>query len=137
MPLPTAILADDHEIVRRGLAALLTNEKLCTVIAEASDGLSAVKLVEKHRPQVLFLDLNLPKMTGLEVLETVRATPSLRTAPVVVLSTSRRQEDVEQMYAAGANTYIEKPPDFVRFVEALRVIHRYWLVLAQLPNTRE
>jgi CheY-like chemotaxis protein len=88
-------------------------------------------------PNLILLDLNLPKMTGREVLEIVRATPNLRAVPVVVLSTSGRQEDIEQMYAAGANTYIEKPPDFVRFVEALRVIHRYWLVLALLPPARE
>jgi CheY-like chemotaxis protein len=88
-------------------------------------------------PNLILLDINLPRMTGREVLEIVRATPDLRAVPVVVLSTSRRQEDIEQMYAAGANTYIEKPHDFARFVEALRVIHRYWLVLALLPPTRE
>ena len=88
-------------------------------------------------PSLILLDLNLPKMTGREVLEIVRATPHLRAVPVVVLTTSRRQEDVEQMYAAGANTYIEKPADFARFIDALRLIHRYWLDLALLPPQRE
>jgi two-component system response regulator len=84
-------------------------------------------------PDLILLDLNLPKMNGREVLERVRATPALRTVPVVVLTTSRRQEDVQQMYAAGANTYIEKPHDFQRFVQVLQTIHRYWMDLALLP----
>ncbi len=88
-------------------------------------------------PSLILLDINLPRMNGREVLEIIRATPDLRAVPVVVLTTSRRQEDVEQMYAAGANTYIEKPADFVRFVDALRLIHRYWLDLALLPPQRE
>ena len=88
-------------------------------------------------PNLILLDLNLPVMTGREVLEFVRATPALHIIPVIILTTSHRQEDIEQMYAAGANTYIEKPRDFVRFVDALRTIHRYWLDLALLPPARE
>jgi two-component system response regulator len=88
-------------------------------------------------PDLILLDLNLPRMNGREVLEQIRATPSLRAVPVVVLTTSRRREDVEQMYAAGANTYIEKPADFGRFVQALQTIHRYWLDLALLPPLPE
>jgi CheY-like chemotaxis protein len=84
-------------------------------------------------PDLILLDLNLPGMTGREVLERIRHTPALRTVPVIVLTTSRRQEDVHDMYAAGANTYIEKPQDFGRFVEVLRTIERYWLDTALLP----
>ncbi len=75
----------------------------------------------------------MPRLTGLQVLERIRATPALRATPVVVLTTSRRQEDVQQMYAAGANTYIEKPQDFNRFVQVLQTIQRYWLETALLP----
>jgi two-component system response regulator len=84
-------------------------------------------------PSLILLDLNLPRMNGREVLERVRGNPDLRTVPVVVLTTSRRQEDVQQMYACGANTYIEKPNDFNRFVQVLQTIHRYWLDTALLP----
>jgi len=84
-------------------------------------------------PDLILLDLNLPRLTGREVLERIRATPALRAVPVVVLTTSRRQEDVREMYAAGANTYIEKPPDFARFVQVLQTIQRYWLDTALLP----
>lgn len=88
-------------------------------------------------PDLILLDLNLPKMSGREVLQRLRATPSMRAVPVVVLTTSRRQEDVAAMYASGANTYIEKPEEFGRFVQVLQTIHRYWLDTALLPPLAE
>jgi CheY-like chemotaxis protein len=84
-------------------------------------------------PDLILLDLNLPRLTGLDVLRRIRATPHLRPVPVLVLTTSCRPEDVRDTYAAGANTYIEKPQDFARFVEVLRTIHHYWLDTALLP----
>jgi two-component system, chemotaxis family, response regulator Rcp1 len=86
-----------------------------------------------RRPDLVLLDVNLPRLTGLQVLERVRSSPGLRTLPVIVLTTSRRAEDVQATYAAGANTYIEKPLDFPRFVEVLNTIQRYWLDMALLP----
>jgi CheY-like chemotaxis protein len=88
-------------------------------------------------PDLILLDLNLPRMSGREFLERVRNTPALKVVPVVVLTTSRRREDISQMYAAGANTYIEKPQEFERFVEVLRTISRYWLDTALLPPLAE
>ena len=85
-------------------------------------------------PDLILLDLNLPRLNGREVLERIRSSPELKAVPVIVLTTSRRQEDVQEVYAAGANTYIEKPQDFGRFVEVLRTIHRYWLDTALLPS---
>jgi CheY-like chemotaxis protein len=84
-------------------------------------------------PDLILLDLNLPRLTGIQVLERIRATPALRATPVVVLTTSRRHEDIQQVYAAGANTYIEKPQDFNRFVQVLQTIQCYWLETALLP----
>jgi CheY-like chemotaxis protein len=88
-------------------------------------------------PDLILLDLNLPRLTGQEVLRRIRATEALRAVPVVVLTTSRRLEDVQELYAAGANTYIEKPRDFDHFVEVLRTIERYWLNTAMLPPPQE
>jgi chemotaxis family two-component system response regulator Rcp1 len=88
-------------------------------------------------PDLILLDLNLPLLSGQEVLARIRATPALKTVPVVVLTTSRRQEDVQEVYTAGANTYIEKPNNFRRFVEVLRIIQRYWLETALLPSSAE
>jgi chemotaxis family two-component system response regulator Rcp1 len=90
-----------------------------------------------RNPTLVLLDLNLPRLTGLQFLERVRATPELKAVPVLVLTTSRRREDVWQLYAAGANTYIEKPQDFSRFVEVLRTIRTYWLDTALLPEKQE
>jgi CheY-like chemotaxis protein len=87
-----------------------------------------------REPALVLLDLNLPRMTGREVLERIRGTPELRAVPVIVLTTSRRHEDVQQMYASGANTYIEKPQDFARFVQVLQSIQQYWLDTALLPS---
>ena len=84
-------------------------------------------------PDLILLDLNLPRMDGRQVLERIRATPALRVVPVVVLTPSRREEDVQSLYAAGANTYIEKPQDFSRFVGVLQTIQQYWLDTALLP----
>ena len=84
-------------------------------------------------PDLVLLDINLPRLDGADVLKRMRAASAYRLVPVVVLTTSRRPEDVARMYAAGANTYIEKPADFPRFVEVLRTIHRYWLGTALLP----
>jgi CheY-like chemotaxis protein len=85
-------------------------------------------------PDLVLLDLNLPRLNGREVLQRIRNTPPCCTVPVVVLTTSRRPEDVQEMYAAGANTYIEKPQDFAQFVEVVRTIHHYWLDTALLPG---
>jgi len=89
-----------------------------------------------RKPDLILLDLNLPRLTGREVLQRVRATELLRLVPVVILSTSNRREDVEELYATGANTYIAKPQDFGRFVEVLQTIQRYWLDHALLPPVR-
>jgi len=86
------------------------------------------------RPDLILLDLNLPRMTGREVLERIRQHNRMWPIPVVVLTNSGRSEDIDTMYRAGANTYIQKPTDFERFVEVLRTIHHYWLETALLPS---
>jgi chemotaxis family two-component system response regulator Rcp1 len=90
-------------------------------------------LKPERRPDLILLDLNLPRLPGKELLQRIRGTASLRSVPVIVLTTSRRDEDIQDVYAAGANTYIEKPNDFNRFVEILQLLQRYWLEVALLP----
>jgi DNA-binding NarL/FixJ family response regulator len=120
MSLPTAIIADDHEIVRRGLVALLVQEKLCSVVAEAADGLAAVNLVAKHRPQLLFLDLNLPRLHGLEVLHQVRETA---TAPrVLIVSMHDDEPYVIEALRAGAAAYILKGSASTEIATAVREV---------------
>lgn len=82
-------------------------------------------------PQVVLLDLNLPKVSGLEVLRAVRADPRTRLLPVVILTSSKQDQDLVDGYHLGANSYIVKPVDFVQFADAIRQLGLYWLVLNQ------
>lgn len=96
---------------------------------EALDYLATAASARGERPDLIILDLNMPRMTGAEFLRHLRASPTLATLPVLALSTSRRAQDVSEAYAAGANSYVEKPRDFDRFVEVLRTVCRFWLEL--------
>ena len=84
-------------------------------------------------PAVILLDLNMPKVGGLEVLRTLRADPRTKPAPVVVLTTSREEQDLINSYELGANSYVRKPIDFEQFIEAVRNLGMYWLLLNELP----
>lgn len=84
-------------------------------------------------PDVVLLDLNMPRMTGSEALSAIRSDESLRGLPVVVLTTSRREEDVSDCYERGANSYISKPSTFTDLVEAMRTFNDYWADLVTLP----
>jgi CheY-like chemotaxis protein len=104
---------------------------------EAVDYLLQPEAPGRRRPDLILLDLNLPRLSGCEVLKRIRATPALRAVPVIVLTTSTRPEEIQEVYAAGANTYVQKPQAFDRFVEVLQTINRYWLGTALLPPTEQ
>ena len=87
-------------------------------------------------PTVMLLDLKLPRVDGLEVLRQVRANPHTHNVPVVILTSSREDEDLIQSYGLGANSYIRKPVDFVQFMEAVRQVGTYWLILNEDPPAR-
>ncbi|HEY2980538.1 MAG TPA: response regulator [Anaerolineales bacterium] len=84
-------------------------------------------------PQVILLDLKLPKIDGLEVLRRVRADERTRLLPVVILTSSKEEQDLIEGYKQGANSYVRKPVDFTQFVEAVRELGLYWLVLNEAP----
>lgn len=84
-------------------------------------------------PQVILLDLKLPKVDGLEVLMRMRADERTRLLPVVILTTSKQQKDLVESYRLGANSYVRKPVDFSQFIEAARQLGLYWLVLNEAP----
>lgn len=84
-------------------------------------------------PDLVLLDLNLPKVNGLDVLRAIRSNPTTRVIPVVVLTSSNEDRDIVESYRLGANSYVRKPVDFVEFVEAAQQLGLYWLLLNQPP----
>jgi two-component system response regulator len=88
-------------------------------------------------PQLVLLDLNLPKISGLEVLRRIRADTRTKLLPVVILTSSLEDTDIVRSYGFGANGYVRKPVDFVQFAEAVRQIGLYWLIINQPPPTTQ
>ena len=126
---------DDAELTRIAFTEAGIDSQLVVVGdgAEALDYLFA-QAKYAHRdpadlPSIVLLDLNLPKIDGREVLQALRGNPATRGLPVVVLTTSTEPFDVEASYALGVNSYIRKPVDFGKFVEVVKQIGLYWLVL--------
>jgi DNA-binding NarL/FixJ family response regulator len=116
----TIILADDHELVRRGLRSLLEADGTCRVVAEAADGLAAVQAVDKLKPALLVLDLNMPRMHGLEVLKHVHASsPHTR---VIVLSMHNDEPYVIEALRAGAAAYLLKGSESQEITQALKEV---------------
>lgn len=91
---------------------------------------------ESGQPEVVLLDLKLPKLDGLEVLRRIRADERTRLLPVVILTSSDEEPDMVESYQLGANSYVRKPVDFSHFAEAVRQLELYWLVINQPPPAK-
>ena len=108
---------------------------------EALDFLFAARAEAEQKPrqlpQLVLLDLKLPRVDGLEVLRRIRSDPRTRLLPVVVLTSSREERDLVESYSLGANSYVRKPVDFVEFTEAVRQLGLYWLLLNEPPPKQE
>ena len=86
------------------------------------------------RPAVVLLDLNMPRKNGRDTLQEIRQDPGLRSLPVVIFTTSKSSEEIQLTYAAGANSFITKPPEFQRLVELMEVLKHYWFETVTLPG---
>lgn len=136
------LVEDNPDDVELTLRALKKNH-IANEVVVARDGEEALEYLTatgKYEgrslvdvPQVILLDLKLPKISGLEVLRVLRADPRTRLLPVVILTSSSEELDIVASYQLGANSYIRKPVDFNQFLEAVRQLGLYWLVLNQTP----
>jgi len=88
----------------------------------------------KENPKLILLDLKMPKVSGMEVLEKIKSDPDLRSTPVVILTSSKEDPDIKKCYALGANSYIVKPVESDNFFKAIREIGLYWMILSQSPH---
>ncbi|PYS41390.1 MAG: two-component system response regulator [Acidobacteria bacterium] len=122
---------NDAELTQRALKKTNLDVGLATV----RDGAEALEYLFSNRPKpkVIFLDLKLPKIDGIEVLRRVRADDRLRSVPVVVLTSSQEERDISQCYKLGVNSYIVKPVEFEKFYKAVGDLATYWLVLNKSP----
>jgi CheY-like chemotaxis protein len=123
----------DHELLT---IRALKKSNIANDIRVARDGEEALELLfgeNAIHPQVVLLDLKLPKIDGLEVLRRIRQNDGTRLLPVVVLTSSDEERDVVRSYQLGVNSYIRKPVNFTDFAEATRQLGMYWLVLNECP----
>ena len=131
---------DDEALALRALA----KNKIANRVDVAHDGVEAIDYLlgeeaaagKRVLPQVVLLDLKLPRMDGLQVLRRIRSEDRTRLLPVVILTSSDEQKDVLESYSLGANSYIRKPVNFGQFQEAVRQLGLYWLVLNQSASAR-
>ena len=129
---------DDVQLTRRALVQNRIGNELTVV----HDGVAALEHLRRLAsgapsgpplPAVVLLDLKLPRMEGLETLKQLRSDPRLRRLPVVILTSSKEEQDIVKSYDLGANSYIRKPVDFEQFSAAIRQLGLYWLVLNEPP----
>ena len=131
---------DDELLTRRALKKNNIGNEVVVARdgAEALDYLFGTGVYEGRdlgvMPQVILLDLKLPKVDGLEVLKRLRSDRRTSLLPVVILTSSKEQQDLVDGYGYGANSYIRKPVDFAQFIEAVRQLGLYWLVLNETPR---
>ena len=139
----TILLVEDNQDDEELALLAFKKGKIVNEIIVARDGVEALDYLFatgphsgrdlEKQPQVMLLDLKLPKLDGLEVLRRVRADARTKRLPVVILTSSREEEDLIQGYDLGANSYIRKPVAFEQFVEAVHQLQVYWLVLNDPP----
>ena len=139
-PLHLLIVDDNDDDVFLAREALASARRL-KVLHVAKDGLEALQFLRREppyekvaRPHLVLMDINMPRLNGLETLEAIKADPDLRALPVIMLTVSSRDEDIMKAYQRGACTYIRKPLDFTEFVKAMQRLEMYWSQVATLPR---
>jgi CheY-like chemotaxis protein len=137
------LMADDDEDDRRSVAKAWKNARATNPIHFVNDGEELIDYLHHRgkfadlpdwaRPGLILLDLNMPKKDGREALREIKADPNLRQIPVVVLTTSKAEEDVYRTYDLGANSFITKPVTFTSMVELVQILGKYWIEIVETP----
>ena len=145
MPLTNArpiqiLLVEDSPTDAKLTLTALNLGKVANQVTHVEDGVQAMEFLQRQgkfkqapRPDLILLDLNLPRKDGREVLEELKADPKFNTIPVVVLTTSKAEQDVLRSYQLHANCYITKPVNFEQFLEVIKSIEHFWLSVVVLP----
>ena len=139
-PIEVLLVEDDPGDVMMTREAF-QDYKLHNQLHVVSDGAEAMEFLRQEgeyagrpRPDLVLLDLNLPRMDGRQVLEAIKSDPDLASIPVVVLTTSENEDDVLHSYSLHANAYVTKPVDFARFIEVIRQIDDFFVTVVRLPR---
>jgi CheY-like chemotaxis protein len=139
----TILLVEDNPADARLVVESIVETGARIGLDVVEDGVEALKYLRREgsfeharRPDLIVLDLNLPKKDGRDLLRDIMADEELRRTPVVVLTSSRAEEDVLKCYELGANCYITKPVSLERFIEVVRAIESFWLNIVTLPSER-
>jgi two-component system, chemotaxis family, response regulator Rcp1 len=138
------LLVEDNEADVRLTQEVLTDSKVRNNLIVANDGAEALSCLRRQgkfknsaRPDLILLDLNLPVKDGREVLAQIKEDADLKTIPVVILTTSKAEEDILKTYKLHANCYITKPVDLDQFVTVVRYIEDFWLAIVKLPANQK
>jgi two-component system, chemotaxis family, response regulator Rcp1 len=141
-PIELLLVEDSEPDVRLTKEALL-EAKVKNRLSVVEDGVEAMAFLRREgdysdapRPDLILLDLNLPRKDGRQVLKEIKSDESLKRIPVVVLTTSKSEEDILRAYDLHANCYITKPVDFNRFMDVVKTIEDFWLTVVTLPEER-
>jgi len=144
MTAKTILLVEDNQDDEELALLAFEESRVSNEIVVVRDGQEAIDYLfgtpannerdARPLPQLILLDLKLPKVSGLDVLKRVRVEPRTRRLPVVILTSSREDEDLIRSYDLGANSYVRKPIEFAQFAEAIKQLQMYWLVLNESPR---
>jgi CheY-like chemotaxis protein len=140
----TILLADDDPDDRLMCQEALAESRLANELVTVSDGEELLEYLRRsgryasgtpaRRPGLILLDLNMPRKDGREALAEIKADPTLRSIPVVVLTTSKAEEDIYRSYDLGVNSFITKPVTFAALVDVMTALGRYWFEIVELPG---
>ncbi len=140
----TILIADDDEDDRLMTKEALEESRLCNDVHFVEDGEELMDYLYRRGPYaeagsapppgLILLDLNMPKKDGREALREIKADPHLKQIPIVVLTTSKAEEDIVRTYDLGVNSFITKPISFTALVETMKILSKYWLEIVKLPT---